>query len=142
MRKNITRGISGTQAIHDTLATSRGNIGRKAGWSASTRRIQWMKRLSGKRVRAAIAAEMAEMLAETAAPTPQRSARPPVPGVTVVTRGKGMRVLAREERAFTSPSLSSLIWHERKYDFEDFIAEKALMRSELSWQKAQAAICM
>lgn len=127
MRKNLTASISGAQALHGRLAMSRSVPGRKARWTFSTRRIQWMKALSSKRVRRTLDLEMAAeagYIEKQVVPKPLAAA-----GIPVVVKGKGRREVARQERAFTSPSIGSLVRFEKRMAFDEFIEAKALART-------------
>lgn len=127
MRKNLTAGVPGAQAFHGSLAMSRSMPGRKARWTASTRHIQWMKALSSKRVRRAFDLEMvaeAGYIEKQVVPNLIAAA-----GIPVVVKGRGRREVARQERAFTSPSVGSLVRFERRMAFDEFIEAKALART-------------
>lgn len=115
MRKNLTAGIAGTRNFHFDLSIARGNPGRGSRFVPSTAGLQWMKRLSSKRVRRQLNGEMVASAAMDVEESPKRMA--PAPhrtgdtGILVVTKRGGRTehcVIAREERAFTSPSDNSL----------------------------------
>lgn len=125
MRKNIAAGVAGTRMIHDHLGMSRSMPGRKARWTVSTRHIQWMKRLSAKRVRRTLDAQIAETIDCGKPAVPQAIS---THGIPVVVKGKGQRMVERKERAFTSPSAWSLFRYEKTVRMEDFLEEKAFRR--------------
>lgn len=130
MRKNFSAGIPGNLMLHSCLEIARSVPGRKARWTISTRGLQWMKRLSSKRVRRACEEEITEVLQDVPVVVAKAAPAAVQPGIPVIVKGKGRREIAREERAFTSPSIRSLFRFEDAIDLNRFLEQKALARMQ------------